>query len=179
MQKNKLSGTNFLLCLVSVLLALGLFNSYSNNKELKKKLHKEKVKLAQEKEVSVIYDLTQVFLEKSSFAKQGELLTGEAKKQYDAARDEDVHEDEGTELVEEVKADHVFAVKTSGNKAKSYAIYKVVYKNGNSLVDKNSPDSRIVYFTLNADWKKVKDTYKVNHYEINLLKDSMDQYLSE
>ncbi|AEA19237.1 TPA: hypothetical protein QCW10_006032 [Bacillus thuringiensis] len=177
--QKKIPIINFLLILFLVISSLYSFSVYKKNKEINNDIHLLEEKLKKEKEISVIYDRSKEFIEKSSIADHGDMLTGQAKEMFEDAIKQ--KEREGAEdsrshsILERTDIDHIFAVKTGDNTAKSYAIYKSIY-NSNPYATDSMPQ-QVMTLTMIVDWEKVNGEYKVSDYRINVLKNSLDDYL--
>lgn len=178
-QNKKISLLSF--GLILVILALSFFTSslYSGKQDLEKKVSSLKSELEQEQEMKKVSELTREFIEKSSEAKHGDLLTGQAKKDFEKALEEhgakwDYH---GGSVLENVEVRNVFAIRTGDNKARSYAIYQVAYANNPNSDEITT--QRLLNLTLIAEWDKTKKGYKVEEYKIEVLKDSLDDYMNQ
>ncbi len=176
--KKQISFVNIVLIFISLVFFIFWINANDEKSELAQANKELKIDLISEKEVSKIYDLTETFIKKSSIGKHGSLLTGFAKDEYKKALEvSHDHTDYESDVLDSVEIINVSAIKEGTDKAKSYAIYKVSYN--------NNPNSdavttqRIIYLTLIAKWEKINKGYKVYEYKIDLLKDSLDEYLKE
>ncbi|MEC2559494.1 hypothetical protein P9W86_23070, partial [Bacillus cereus] len=115
-REKKIPIINFLLILLLVISSLYSFSVYKKNKEINNDIHLLEEKLKKEKEISVIYDRSKEFIEKSSIADHGDMLTGQAKEMFEDAIKQ--KEREGAEdsrshsILERTDIDHIFAVKT-------------------------------------------------------------------
>jgi hypothetical protein len=178
-QNKKISLLSFVLFLMILILSFFTSSLLSNQQELEEEILSLKSELEQEQDMEKVSELTKEFIEKSSEAKHGDLLTGQAKKDFKEALEKhgakwDYH---GGSVLENMEVRNVFAIRTGDNKARSYAIYQVAYA--------NNPDSdeittqRILNLTLIAEWDKTKNGYKVEEYKIELLKDSLDEYMNQ
>jgi len=175
----KLTKTSVILLIINLVLVIVCVNLYSNTNELKNNIKTLEKELEQEREISKIYSLTDEFIHSSSTASHEDLLTGAAKERFEEAKKERGDHEGHThqQVLDHVEIIHISAVKTSSTTAKSHAIYKLFY-NYNPETD-DIATQRILYITLIAEWEKTKNGFKVNDYKINLLKDSIDEYLKE
>lgn len=175
----KLSLLNVILAIVIVVLLGTSISLYSDKAQLYKENSRLEIALKDEKETGDITKLTKDFIEKSSVGKQGDMLIGEAKKRFDQEVNKKGidSEDYGQQLLKKVYIINVFSVKKGKDKATSYAIYSLSYKFSPTQKD-DVGQERIVYLCMKANWQEVKGKYKVYNYKIELLKDSLDDYLN-
>lgn len=174
----KISLSNVILIAILLLISFLYYSSFSEKRDLKTEITQLKNELKKEKETSNLYELTKTFIQKSSEAKHGDMLTGQAKQDYQQAiQNKEVNTDQEHNTVDHVDIQNVFVVKTKDEEIKSFAIYRVFYNNNPSSHDITT--QRILDLTLIANWKKEKNQFKVSNYEINLLQDSNDKYLKE
>lgn len=180
MKKQKqITVTNFILgilCMITIFFAIHID---SGKDELKNEIAQLNKELEEEKESSTIYDKTIEFIKLSSEAKHESLLTGKAKEEYELALEQEGKEDHhhSHNTLDKYEIDNIYVVKTDKDKANSYAIFRLYYKN-NSNSD-SITTQRILTLSLITSWEKTEDGYKVNDYKINLLQDSLDEYLKE
>lgn len=175
----KITFTNIILSMLILFISTLYISSFSDKKELEKEIATLESDLKKEKQVATIYDRTNEFIQSSSEAEHGNLLTGQAKKEFQKALEEHGKEEDNhyKNTIDHVEIINIFALKTNENEYKSYAVYRVFYN--------NNPDTneittqRIVDLTLIADWEKENGEFKVFKYKIDILKDSIDEYLKE
>lgn len=175
--KREISLMNFFLLLICIVLTFITISFNSDIRELKKEKEILNQNLLEEQEMKLVSELTEKFINKSSVGEHGELLTGSSKKDFLAAvelhrGDSDNH---GASTMENASINNIFSFRKGPGEARSYAIYQVTYKNNpnsDSPITKN-----IISLSLIADWKKTKEGYKVENYKIDVLKDSLDEYL--
>nr|WP_173026416.1 hypothetical protein [Aeromonas sp. Ne-1]AKO69701.1 hypothetical protein [Aeromonas sp. Ne-1] len=151
----------------------------SSSNDYKNQINDLEKELQGQREVENVVALTKEFIEKSSVGQQKDLLTGSAKEMYEKAlANKGISEDEHLEnesSLEDVNIINVFSERNENNSITSYAMYQSIYEmNPNSDTEVSQ---RIVSFSLTATWDKTKDGYKVSDYKIDLLKDSLDDYL--
>lgn len=178
----KISFTNFVLGLIIFILVVISSSVYRGQKDLKDEIVRLENELKEAHEINEIYENTRTFLKLSSEGKHGEFLTGKAKEEYEKALEQEgfgVWEGNHTQEsdVKNVEILHISAEKVSDSEAKSNVVYRV-FQSNNPYVD-NITTQRILTLVLIADWVETKDGYKVYNYKINLLEDSLDEYLRD
>ncbi|MBU8732520.1 hypothetical protein KM915_20950 [Cytobacillus oceanisediminis] len=178
--KINISIGNFILACICLCLIFLAFSFQSDKNELKTEINELKKQIKQEQEAEKVYDKTIEFIEKSSVAKHKSLLTGKALEEFKKAVKEKGHDDDHnhpSNVLDKVEVQNVFTVMESNKQVKSYAIYRVFYNNNPSTDMINT--QRILTLTMISYWKNTKDGYKVFDYKIDVLQDSLDEYLKE
>lgn len=183
---SKINGTiaNIILMFAVVLLTLISVNLWLEQSEYKKEIQELKQVIEEEKakntvnEDTDLYEETENFIDSLSNGNIMNMLTSTAQKRLETQLGEqgiDYHD--STPLLGTVEIFHVYAVKTSDNTAKSFAIYRTYYDLDNNY---DIPSrQQIITMSIKLDWKIENNEYKVDDYEFQLLENSLDDYLKE
>lgn len=176
--KKELTFTNIILIFVALIFFIIAYSQFTSKSELNKEVESLNEKLEKEKEYNNLYNLTKQFIELSNEGEHYTLLTGEAKSSYERAleqlgKEEHYHV---RRTVDNVEVLNVYAVKTGDSEGESFAIYRVYYGN-NPEVETPITKQQILTMTLQAKWIKEEEGYKVYSYKIDLLQDSLDEYM--
>jgi hypothetical protein len=172
---NIFSFVTILICLIVIV------NSKSNENDLRSKIDKWKTIAESEREVPDLNDQAKQFLKDLNKGKSKKYLTGDALKGYKKAKENEGHEHDEEELDtsgQSVNILYATTEKTDIDKAKSVILYKLTYKSPFDEKGKGVIDQRILTMSIEIDWIKEDKTYKVNDYNVQLLKDNLDEYLS-
>lgn len=179
MAKNKKSITsaNILMIFALVILSIISLNLWMEQEDYEKEIEVLKTQLELEKEDTLLYEKTKEFINKIANGNFYEMLTSTAQEQLEKRLEEqgtDYHE---SGALANVEIFNINAFKTSEDTAISYGIYRIYYD-----LDKEfdiPARQQIITMAIKINWKKEKNEYKVNKYEFNLLKDSLDSYLQD
>lgn len=179
---SKINGTtaNIILMFAVVLLTLISVNLWLEQSEYKKEIQELKQVIEEEKaknkvnEDTDLYEQTENFIDSLSNGNIMNMLTSTAQKRLETQlKEQGIDYHDSTPLVGTVEIFHVYAVKTSDNTAKSFAIYRTYY-------DYDIPSrQQIITMSIKLDWKIENNEYKVDDYEFQLLENSLDDYLKE
>lgn len=175
----KITFSNLILVLLLAVVSSFYISSFSDISDLNEEIESLKIELEEEKEVSVIHERTEEFIEKASVAEHADLLTGQAKESLEKAREEHgVHwHGDNQDTLNRLDIKNISVVKTKEDGIKSYAIYQAYYNNNPETDDIKT--QRILTISMIANWEKDKDQYKVFEYTIDLLQDSNDEFLKD
>lgn len=178
----KFSITNLILIFVSLILFIITVTQISAKNDLIVELESKEMELKLEKEHKKLYDITTEFIKDSSKGEHYQYLTGKAKKSFENQLEQSGKEPHdhyhGETLVDSIDINNIYAVKTDKEYGESFSIYKVTYGNSTEY-DTPTNMQQILTFTLQAKFQKVDGEYKVYSYKIDLLKDSLDEYIQE
>lgn len=169
---------SFLLILTLSILAVDM---KSNQDDMKSEINKWKSIAKSEQEVPKINEEAKSFLKALNKASHEKYLTGEALEEYENALKErheevDMHRwNTGGQSVNILQAN---TEKIEKNQAKSVILYRLEYKSPFDSEEEGVIDQRVLTLLLNIDWEKEGEKYKVNKYELQLLQDNLDEYLS-
>lgn len=183
---SKINGTiaNIILMFAVVLLTLISVNLWLEQSEYKKEIQELKQVIEEEKakntvnEDTDLYEETENFIDSLSNGNIMNMLTSTAQKRLETQlKEQGIDYHDSTPLVGTVEIFHVYAVKTSDNTAKSFAIYRTYYDLDNNY---DIPSrQQIITMSIKLDWKIENNEYKVDDYEFQLLENSLDDYLKE
>lgn len=183
---SKINGTiaNIILMFAVVLLTLISVNLWLEQSEYKKEIQELKQVIEEEKakntvnEDTDLYEETENFIDSLSNGNIMNMLTSTAQKRLETQlKEQGIDYHDSTPLLGTVEIFHVYAVKTSDNTAKSFAIYRTYYDLDNNY---DIPSrQQIITMSIKLDWKIENNEYKVDDYEFQLLENSLDDYLKE
>lgn len=168
---------SFLLILTLSILAVDM---KSNQDDMKSEINKWKSIAKSEQEVPKINEEAKSFIKALNKASHQKYLTGEALEDYEReikehSEEAHMHGDTGEQTINILQ---VNTEKTEQNQAESVILYQVLYKSPFDSEEAGVIDQRVLTLLLNIDWKKEENKYKVNKYELQLLQDNLDEYLS-
>lgn len=169
----------------SVLLLISLIiimNFHNNIIELENKVEKWRSIAISEKEVPEINDLAKEFLEQLNEGRAKKYFSKEALKSFLAKEkesDNHVHDDDTSTGDQTIDILIATTQKEDLNKANSTIIYKLIYQSPFDEAEKGVIDQRVLTMGININWIKEDQKYKVNDFNVQLLKDNLDDYLSE
>lgn len=176
-KKKNITTVNILMVFAFVIFSLISLKLWLKQEEYEETIDKLNIQLEKEKEDTLLFEKTKDFIISISSGNY-EMLTSSAKKQLEERLNEqgiDYHGHDHS-ILDKIEIYNVYAFKTSENTATSYGIYRTYY----DLDDSDIPSrQQILTLSIQIEWIKEGNEYKVNKYEFQLLKDSLDEYLQK
>lgn len=167
----KITKTNIVLSVLLVLSIIIAFTSFSNLKNTQKNLENAKKELEGLKSTDELNQVSEEFVEDFIRGKYKRYITGKELEKYESSTEGDYINDEAFAKIDEIKIKQFFTKtkKDTEDLAESFATVEVRYKTDES--DTYSND----YFqtlTLNTDWIRINEEWKVENIDVSLLSDS-------